>query len=130
MANLKSKILQLYLESYYNQADIARHLGCSEKYVSKVVAACKVDPSHIAAQRKAALFSSISVTLKKRLDQLKDMIETGLTPLPAMLVEIKYLERISKMFGLDAAEQVDVSIQALPTKAEYVIDVDTENQSS
>ena len=118
----KQQILDLYTSSYINESEIARQVGCSPSYVSRCIKTLALTQADVYGMRKASLFNQVAETITDRLKQLKTMIESQdslASPLPAMLTELKYLERLSKMFGLDAAQQVDVSIVAAPTQIIY-----------
>jgi hypothetical protein len=118
----KDNILTLYKESFLKEAEIGAKLGCSQQYVSKVLN--EVGRTKLNDERVKNYKDKLFNMLVEKIETLHASIESQ-----DFLIELKGIERLAKLFALDAAQELNISVE-LPTKAEYIIDVDPQDKSS
>jgi hypothetical protein len=113
--NAKQSIIRLYTTTWNSAAAISRKVDVSECYVSRILSELHHTTRELQDMRARALYDSILVQLEKRLLQLS--VDDNYR---AMDRELKYIERIAKLLGLDAPDRVQVDAQ---TNVEVVFNV-------
>ena len=118
----KKKAIELYTRTSMTQEQIAQKLGVDRTSVNKYLA--KIDCTAVEKEKLNLLRKELVDQLQARLAALR--IDGDYR---AIMCEIKVMERMCKMLGIDAAQELNISVE-LPTKAEYIIDVDPQDKSS
>lgn len=119
----KTEIIKLHTTTFLNRVEIAERVGCKPPYITQVLLEASLSKASVDDSRTQALFLQIKGTLARRLSQLNRMIEDG-DNLRAMDREMKYLERMCKMFGFDAPDRVLVATIPTNFTFEVIKDVD------
>ena len=118
----KKKAIELYTRTSMTQEQIAQKLGVDRSSVNKYLRG--VDCVQIEKGKLDLLRRELVDQLQARLASLR--LDGDYR---AIMCEIKVMERMCKMLGIDAAQELNISVE-LPTKAEYIIDVDPQDKSS
>ena len=123
-------ILDAYCSGEFTMAELGLQMGVSKQYVWQVVKKANISIADIRARTQTDVFQDIKVTIHKRLKRLAALIEKDFeqgTNSGGMKMELKYIERLCKMYNIDAPElniNVNLPMPGITFQDTKIVDVE------